>query len=95
MRTGKITASGKPDAYESILQPRKHATKGIPLSFDEAVAHVQHGGDVYAKNKKTAYRIAKAAGNTEPVHDNPHLPGQHPHYHPTRNGQRCGGHVLY
>ena len=82
-------------AHDANIQPNKHARKGKPLSFDDAVEEVRNGGDVFADSKDTARKIAKAAGDGPPVHEVSHGPGQKNHFHPVRSGQRASGHVLY
>jgi len=83
-------------ARELVIVPGKSATAGAGLTEDEAVEHVKAGGDVIARDKSIAKRIAQRAGSGAPEWDPPHGPGQKPHYHPTGpNGERVGGHVLY
>ena len=89
------SADDDPPAREIDLpvpgNPEADST-GAPLSEDDAVDVIANGGDVIAKDKETARKIAqKAGGGKPPVHDEGHRGGK-PHYHP--NG-RPGGHVFY
>jgi hypothetical protein len=86
-----------PDARELDIQPGKSATPKAPLTEDEAVEHVRKGGDVIAKNRDMARRIAERAGRGKPEYDDPHGPLQKPHFHPVGpgGGVRLPGHVLF
>ncbi|MEL7305975.1 MAG: RHS repeat-associated core domain-containing protein [Myxococcota bacterium] len=92
-------APAKPDARKGKLVPNKSLDAGEGLSSADAVAEVAAGGDVIAKDRKTARDIAKQAGGGAPIHE---LPGDRagpsgkPHYHPaTPDGDRLPGHVFY
>lgn len=74
------------------------AGKGI--SYKTAINCVRHGGDVFARNRSKAYKLALAAGNGK----HPVVPERHYnkitgsslgywwHYH---DGNRKGGHIFY
>ncbi len=83
-------------ARDIDIQPGKGHRAGGPLSEDEAVDVVRRGGDVIARNRATAERIAEKAGRGKPFFDEPHGPQQKPHFHPRGpNGERAPGHILY
>jgi hypothetical protein len=86
---------GQPDARSIDIQPGKGIQIGEGLSEAEAIDEVRAGGDVIAKDRDTARRIAEEAGDGAPIFEAPHGPNQHPHFHPTQGGERAGGHVLY
>ena len=72
------------------------AVPGVGLDVEDAVDIVSNGGDVIAGDERQARDIADRAGPGKPVRDNPHGPGQRPHYHPTdAHGNRLPGHVLF
>jgi hypothetical protein len=83
---------------EVNLTTNKGMTVGSPMTDQEAIEHVQNGGDVMAGSQSEARSVARAAGGgNEPILDSsPHanVPpyAQRPHYHPS---PRTGGHVFY
>ncbi len=91
----KVKGGGSP-ARHAEIQPNKWSKVGEHISsIDDAATTVRGGGDVFAKDKSTAYKIAEKAGDGAPEHDGPHGDAQHPHFHPMVGGQRSGGHVMY
>ena len=65
------------------------------ITVEEAIDIVQGGGDVVARDQDTAKKIAEEAGDGPPIMEGPHNPGEKPHYHPTRGGERAPGHVWW
>ena len=61
----------------------------------DAIDELRNGGDVIARNRTEARRIAEAAGGGPPIHEPRHgnpADGHRPHYHPTdAHGNRIGG----
>ena len=92
------SAQGAP-AREADLVPNKRLDPGHGLSKEDAVEEVRHGGNVLAKDQRTARDIANKVGGGEPIHEKPGPragPSGRPHYHPaTPHGQRLPGHVFY
>jgi hypothetical protein len=84
------------DAQVAEIQANKwHRVVGEFLTFEEAVAYVRGGGDVFARNKDLAYQIARAATGEPPVMHTRIRPGQLPHYHPSLGGQLLDPHVMW
>ena len=92
-------SGGRAPAKEASLTPNKNLQTGSDLSLEDAVEEVKAGGDVMAKDRKTARDIARKAGGGEPIHEPAHAKADHsarPHYHPaTSFGTRLPGHVFY
>lgn len=80
------------------IQEKKGIKVRNPIDPIAAIDHIRAGGNVIAKTKEEARRIARAAGDGgEPIWEDAHGEGEKPHYHPTKNGQRDkgSGHILY
>jgi hypothetical protein len=68
------------------------ATGEVLTTGEDAIAAAKSGDELIAKDKHTAYEIAKGAGDgKEPIRHGPHGPEQMPHYH--IEGQ--SNHIMY
>jgi len=84
--------------YEFVPGVRETTRAGAGMNFDDAVLHVQGGGDVVANSRSTAKAIAEAAGDGRAYWEEAHRVGQLHHYHPLdAQGNRIAGmgHVYY
>ncbi len=93
------TNPSRPPARETDFLPGNSDTDTVdgPVSVDDAVETVRdYGGNITAQDERTARDIANQSGSGEPIRDNPHGPGQRPHYHPAdAHGNRLPGHVFF
>ena len=66
---------------------------GKKLTDKQAIARLRRGQDVMSNSRQKAKQLMKrASGNGKVIKDNPHRPGQYPHYH---DASRNGGHAFW
>jgi hypothetical protein len=91
-----VLSSGSPAARWLDIQRKKWDDSGDDLTEEDAIDVVRRGGDVIARDKDRAKRIAERAGNGSPIWHRRHGGHEKDHFHPRGpNGEKLPGHVAY